>query len=68
MNLKSITLLAAITQLVTLLYSMFWFVKEATKLRLTDNWEFFVGQPLYLLSNITLTVFLFVLFSRQKNG
>ena len=67
MNLRSITLLAAITQLLALVFGIFSFVRFALKLRWTDNWEFYVGQPFYLLSHVMLTVFLFVLVARQKN-
>jgi amino acid transporter len=66
MKLKTITLLAAIMQLVTLCCGVFSFVRYMQKLKWADNPDWFVTQPLYLIAHVTMVVFLFVLFARQK--
>ena len=68
MNLRSVTLLAAIGQVAAVLVSVVNFAKLATRLHWTDNWEYFLSTPFYLFAQITMAVFLFTLFARQKNG
>jgi hypothetical protein len=68
MKLKTITLLAAIMQLLTLCCSIFSVVKYVQKLKWADNADWFVTQPIYLLAHIMLVIFLFVLFARQKSN
>lgn len=66
--LKIITLMAAITQSLAVLCSLFSFVQMAGKLKWEDNANFFVMQPVFITAEIMMAVFLFVLFSRQKSN
>jgi len=68
MKLKTVTLIAAIMQLLTLCCSIFSYVRLAQKLKWADNTEWFVMQPIYIVAHITMIVFLFVLFARQKSN
>ena len=68
MRLKTVTLLAAITQLLTVLCSIFSYVRFFQKIRWADNAEWFLMQPIYLLGHIMLTVFLFTLVAKQKSN
>jgi hypothetical protein len=67
MTLKVITLIAALTQLLTVFCSVFSTARYAAKLKWADNAEWFVMQPIYLLAHVVLVIFLFVLFARQKS-
>lgn len=66
MNLRAVTLIAAITQLAALLCGVYSYVHYAQKLKWADNADFFIMQPVYIVANIMLVVFLFFLFARQK--
>ncbi len=68
MNLRSVTLLAAIGQIAAILVSVANFARLAPRLHWTDNWEYFVSTPFYLFAEIAMAVFLFTLFARQKKG
>ena len=68
MRLKTVTLLAAITQLLTVLCSIFSYVRFFQKIRWADNAEWFLMQPIYLLGHIMLAVFLFTLVAKQKSN
>jgi len=67
-NLRSVTLLAAIGQIGAVLVSVANFAKFATRLHWTDNWEYLLSTPFYLFAQIAMAVFLFTLFARQKKG
>jgi hypothetical protein len=68
MKLKTITLIAAIMQLLTLCCGIFNYIRLVQKLTWADNAEWFVMQPLYLLASVSMVLFLFVLFARQKSN
>jgi hypothetical protein len=69
MSLKVATLLAAITQLLTVFCGIFTY---ARMLQHHTDWkynaEFLVTDPIYLIADIMLVVFLFTLFARQKSN
>ncbi len=64
--LKLVTLLAAITQLLALLVGAGSFIRYFFRFFRTGNWDFLLTQPVYLLAHAALTLFLFVLFTKQK--
>ena len=66
MKLKTITLIAAIAQLLALVCGIFNFAHLIQKLTWADNAQLLVMQPIYLAAQIALVVFLFVLFARQQ--
>lgn len=66
MQLRTITLCVAIMQVVTLFCGVISFFRYIQKVSWADNAEWFVMQPLYLISHFTMVVFFFVLFARQK--
>jgi hypothetical protein len=68
MRLKSITLVAAIAHLLTVFAGIFSYIRLLQRMGWSGSAEFFVMQPIYIIANITLTVFLFVLVSRQKGN
>ena len=68
MKLKTVTLLAAITQLLTVFCGIFNYARMVQKLKWANNAEWFVMQPIYVVADIMLVVFLFVLFARQKSS
>ncbi len=68
MRLKSVTFLAAITQLLRVLMSTFNYARMFQRLTWADNADFFVGQAIYVVADIMLVVFLFTLFARQKES
>ena len=68
MKLKTVTLLAAITQLLAAICGIFSYVRLAQKLKWAGNGEWFVTEPIYLVGQIMMVVFLFVLFARQKSN
>ena len=67
MKLKTATVLAAATQLLSAVCGIFVFARMAPKLRWPDNADWFVEQPLSVFAQIMLAVFLFVLVARQKS-
>jgi hypothetical protein len=73
MKLKSATLFAAVTQLLTMLCLIASDVRGLMQLSsghmsLEDNWTYFLSMPIYLLSGIALNVFLFTLAAKQKKN
>jgi hypothetical protein len=67
MKLRTVTLLAAITQLLVLICSIYNYVHMVFRLKWADNAEYFLLQPVYCIAQFMLTVFFFVLFARQKS-
>ncbi|HMD54200.1 MAG TPA: hypothetical protein VKJ65_06620 [Phycisphaerae bacterium] len=73
MKLKTITMIAAITQLLAVLCSFVIFIRSligtvAGHMEWKYNWMYLLTQPLYLLAGIALTVFLFTLAIKQNNN
>jgi hypothetical protein len=68
MNLKRITLLTAIAQLLGLLCSIFNFLSFLDHSRGGGNATSLVTWPVSLLAQAMLVVFLFYLFTKQKAG
>lgn len=68
MKLKTVTLFAAIMQLVTLCCGIFNYIHFLPKMQWAENWEWIVTQPIYLVSHVAMVIFLFVLFARQKSN
>jgi uncharacterized membrane protein YgdD (TMEM256/DUF423 family) len=66
MKLKTITLLAAITQLLSVLCGIYISAPLVKKLNWADNADWFVTTPIHLLGGIMLAVFLFALAARQN--
>ena len=66
MKLKTVTLLAAITQILSVFCGMYNSAHLVKKLNWADNSDWFVTTPIHLLGGIMLTVFLFTLAARQK--
>lgn len=66
MKLRSITKIAAITQLLSVLCGIYNFIRLVRQITWSANREVLLLQPVYLVANITLTIFLFTLVSRQK--
>ena len=66
MKLRTVTLLAAITQLLALLCGIYNYIKLISRLDWEVNTEYFLIQPVFIIAQIMLAVFLFVLFARQK--
>jgi ribose/xylose/arabinose/galactoside ABC-type transport system permease subunit len=67
MNLKTVTLVAGITQLLAMGGGIFNYIQFAPKLKWADNGAWFVTEPLFVVAQIMMAVFLFVLFARQKS-
>jgi uncharacterized membrane protein YgdD (TMEM256/DUF423 family) len=67
MSLKTVTLLAAVTQLLSVCCGIYTFIHMAQGLKWEYNAEWFVTQPIYLVAHIMLVVFLFTLFARQQS-
>jgi TRAP-type C4-dicarboxylate transport system permease small subunit len=67
MKLKTVTLITAIMQLVTLCCGIFSYVRFLPKMKWEDNAEWIAMQPIYLVSQVTMVLFLFVLFARQNS-
>jgi len=65
-NLKTVTLLAAIGQTLSVLVGLMQFALNVQEHWFRTNWRFLVSSPIYLLAEISLAVFLFTLYSRQK--
>lgn len=68
MNLKRITLLTAIAQLLGLLCNIFNFLSFLEHSRGSGNATSLVTWPVSLLAQAMLVVFLFYLFTKQKAG
>lgn len=68
MNLRSVTLLAAIGQILGTLFLAATFVSNFAKLRWTDNPIYMLGEPFYIFSHAAVAAFLFTLFAKQKKG
>ena len=67
MDLKTATLLAAITQSLAVAGYVLSYVNLLGKLSWHTNPEYVLLQPIYLLSHIMLAVFLFAFYRRQKS-
>lgn len=63
MKLKTVTLFVATMQLLALCCSIFSYVRFLPKM----DAEWIVMQAIYLVSEIALVIFFFVLFARQKS-
>jgi len=75
MNLKTITLVAAIAQSLSLLahmanYSSYVvaFVKFGSAIGRLDDVIYIVSQPIHFIAQATLALFLFFLYSNQKDN
>jgi hypothetical protein len=70
MNLKTVTLFAAITQLLAVLCGLAVCIRNVIELvaghmEWKYNWMYLLTEPFYLLAGAALTVFLFTLFAKQ---
>jgi len=73
MKLKTITLLAAIGQLLAVLCSMASCLRSLLELaggqmEWKHNWLYLLTMPVYLFAGIMLTIFLFTLAVKQRNN
>ncbi len=73
MKLKTITLIAAIAQLLALLCQSLQWVQMLVRLIGGNGswhyeWPYVLSMPIYLFSGIMLVIFLFTLSARQKNN
>ena len=70
MKLKSVTLLAAITQLLSLLFGVINYVKFLMHVGRWDVERLFdiIGWSIHIVAALMLAVFLFTLVSRQKTN
>lgn len=68
MNIKSATLLAAIGQLLATCCDGLYLVRYFMKLKWAANPEWFITQPIYFFTAITMTIFFFTLYARQKGN
>ena len=73
MRLRTATLFAAITQLLAVLCMAVSNIRSLTELikgpmKWNDNWMYLLSMPVYLLSQIALTVFLFNLVVKQNKN
>lgn len=66
MKLRTITLIAAVAQLVALLCSLLSYISLLTSVSWEHNVVWHTTQPVYLLAHATLVVFLFALVARQS--
>ena len=66
MNLKTVTLIAAVTQAASVAGHLISTARLVQKLKWVDNAEWFLLQPVSLLGQIMLVVFLFTLVAKQK--
>ena len=67
MNLRTATLLVAITQCLDALGSTFNLVHNLMELTWRRGWQYLIMSPVYILADIALAIFFFVLYSRQKS-
>jgi hypothetical protein len=70
MNLKAITLIAAITQLLAVLCGLVSCIRNLIEvvtghMEWKYSWPYLLSEPFYLLAGIALAVFLFTLFAKQ---
>jgi hypothetical protein len=70
MNLKSVTLVAAITQLLVVFCNLAACIRTLMEvvsghMEWKYNWLYLLSEPFYLLAGIALAVFLFTLFAKQ---
>jgi hypothetical protein len=70
MKLKTVTLFAAITQLLAVLCGLTNCIRSVVELvnghmQWKYNWIYLLSEPFYLLAGAALTVFLFTLFAKQ---
>ena len=73
MRLKTLTLVAAISQLLALLCSIASCIRSLMELidgqmEWKHNWLYILTMPVYLFAGIMLTLFLFTLALKQKNN
>ena len=73
MRLKTLTLVAAISQLLALLCSVASCIRSLIELadgqmEWKHNWLYILTMPVYLFAGIMLTLFLFTLALKQKNN
>jgi hypothetical protein len=66
MKLRTVTLVAGIAQLVTLLCGVLNYIWMLTNVSWEHNVLWHLTQPVYLLAHATLVVFLFSLVARQS--
>ena len=68
MRLKTVTLVAAIAQSLAVLVQIYEFFQMifVEKMRLSSNYSLFIEQPIWIFAQITLAIFFFTLYARQK--
>jgi hypothetical protein len=67
MNLKTVTLLAAIMGALSVCTSVYQYVAFLAHANLQENISSVIAWPVGILAYASLTLFLFVLFFRQKS-
>jgi len=65
-SLKTVTLLAAIAQTLSGTASFVQLVLNLQERWFRSNWRYLLSSPIYILVDIAMAVFLFTLYSRQK--
>jgi hypothetical protein len=68
MRLKTVTLIAAIAQSLALAVQLVDIFRMifVEKLEWSSNHYLFIGQPIWIFAQITLVIFFFALYARQK--
>jgi hypothetical protein len=66
MRLRTVTLLAAIGQSLAVVCQIYYFARYVSGFTWSMIHERVITQPLYLFADITLVIFLFTLYARQK--
>lgn len=66
MRLKTVTLIAAIGQTLAVCCNIYYLIRSLTGSRWSLDPEAFITQPIYVLADAAVVVFLFTLYARQK--
>ncbi len=68
MRLKTVTLLAAIAQSLAIVVQVYEFFQMifVEKMRWSSNYSLFIEQPIWIFAQVTLVIFFFTLYARQK--
>ena len=68
MRLKTVTLIAAIAQSLALVVQVYEFLQMifVERMRWPSNRSLFIEQPIWIFAQITLVIFFFALYARQK--
>jgi hypothetical protein len=67
-RLKTVTLIAAIAQSLALIVQIYEFLQMifVEKLRWPSNRSLLIEQPIWIFAQVTLVIFFFALYARQK--